>query len=87
MGANRTPAVCSQPRPPRIGAAYAWTVAHLIGAERIRLEVPTRIVLDDLSLGLETGDQVEVISGVRGGERIVVEGPATLKDGDKVKVQ
>jgi hypothetical protein len=37
--------------------------------------------------GLETGDQVEVLSGVRAGERVVVEGPATLKDGDKVKVQ
>jgi ATPase subunit of ABC transporter with duplicated ATPase domains len=41
-------------------------VAHLIGAERIRLEVPTRVVLDDLSLGLETGDRVGVVG--RNGE-------------------
>jgi len=40
-----------------------------------------------VSVGLETGDQVEVISGVNAGERVVVEGPPTLKDGDKVKVQ
>ncbi len=40
-----------------------------------------------VSVGLETGDQVEVISGVNAGERVVVEGPQTLKDGDKVKVQ
>ena len=33
------------------------------------------------------GDQVEVLSGVSAGERVVVEGPQTLKDGDKVKVQ
>ena len=40
-----------------------------------------------ISVGLENGDQVEVISGVSAGERVVVEAPQTLKDGDKVKVQ
>ena len=40
-----------------------------------------------VSVGLETGGQVEVLSGVSAGERVVVDGPATLKDGDKVKVQ
>ena len=37
--------------------------------------------------GLETGDQVEVLSGLNAGERVVVDGPPALKDGDKVKVQ
>jgi RND family efflux transporter MFP subunit len=40
-----------------------------------------------IKVGLENGDQVEVVSGVRAGERVVIDGPATLKDGDKVKVQ
>lgn len=40
-----------------------------------------------VSIGLEQGDQVEVVSGVTAGERVVVDGPQTLKDGDKVKVQ
>ena len=40
-----------------------------------------------ISVGLENGDQMEVISGVSAGERVVVDAPATLKDGDKVKVQ
>ena len=40
-----------------------------------------------ISVGLENGDQVEVLSGVSAGERVVVEAPQTLKDGDKVKVQ
>jgi RND family efflux transporter MFP subunit len=40
-----------------------------------------------IRVGLETGDQVEVLSGVRAGERVVVDGPPTLKDRDKVKVQ
>ena len=39
-----------------------------------------------VSVGLATGDQVEVLSGLSAGERVVVEGPPTLKDGDKVKV-
>ena len=40
-----------------------------------------------VSVGLENGDQVEVLSGVSPGERVVVDGPPTLKDGDKVRVQ
>ena len=40
-----------------------------------------------VSVGLEQGDQVEVLSGVSAGERVVIDGPVTLKDGDKVKVQ
>ena len=40
-----------------------------------------------ISVGPPVGDQVEVLSGVNAGERVVVEGPQTLKDGDKVKVQ
>ena len=37
--------------------------------------------------GLEEKDQVEVLSGVSAGERVVVEGPVDLKDGDRVKVR
>lgn len=40
-----------------------------------------------IGAGTALGDQVEVLSGVSAGERVVVEGPQTLKDGDKVKVQ
>jgi RND family efflux transporter MFP subunit len=40
-----------------------------------------------VSVGLETSGQVEVLSGLVAGERVVVEGPPTLADGDKVKVQ
>jgi RND family efflux transporter MFP subunit len=40
-----------------------------------------------VSVGSTIGDQTEVLSGVSAGERVIVEGPQTLKDGDKVKVQ
>ena len=37
--------------------------------------------------GLENAGQVEVLSGVSAGERVVVEGPETLKDGDRIRIQ
>jgi len=40
-----------------------------------------------VSVGDTDGDHVGVLSGVSPGERVVVDGPQTLKDGDKVKVQ
>jgi RND family efflux transporter MFP subunit len=40
-----------------------------------------------VSVGEQNGDQVEVLSGVSAGERVVIDGPQGLKDGDKVKVQ
>jgi RND family efflux transporter MFP subunit len=40
-----------------------------------------------VSIGAASGDQTEVLSGVSAGEHVVVEGPQTLKDGDKVKVK
>jgi multidrug efflux pump subunit AcrA (membrane-fusion protein) len=46
-----------------------------------------RIERRAIAVGLEQGDQLEVVSGVSAGERVVVDGPQTLKDGDKVKVQ
>lgn len=39
-----------------------------------------------VQVGAEEGDQIEVLSGLSSGDRVVVEGPATLKDGDKVKI-
>jgi RND family efflux transporter MFP subunit len=39
-----------------------------------------------VSVGDTNGDTTEVISGLSAGERVVVDGPPTLKDGDKVKV-
>ncbi|MEO6213205.1 MAG: efflux RND transporter periplasmic adaptor subunit [Vicinamibacterales bacterium] len=37
--------------------------------------------------GLDDGNQVEVLSGLTAGERVVIEGPATLKDGDRVTIK
>jgi len=36
-------------------------VAHLLGAERLRLEYPTRIVLDGVTVGIDAGDRIGIV--------------------------
>jgi ABC transport system ATP-binding/permease protein len=36
-------------------------MAHLLGAERISLEYPTRVVFDEVTVGLEEGDRIGVV--------------------------
>ena len=55
------------------------TIVFVVGEERAERRAVT--------VGADIGDQVEVLSGLTAGERVVVEGPATLKDGDRIKVQ
>jgi RND family efflux transporter MFP subunit len=40
-----------------------------------------------IGLSAATGDEAMVLSGLAAGERVVIEGPADLKDGDKVAVK
>jgi len=66
-------------------------VAHLVGAERIRLETPTRVILDELSLGLESGDRIGVVGrngegkstllGILAGTRVPDDGRVTRRGG------
>src|SRR5829696_4494284 len=36
-------------------------MAHLLGAEALHLEFPTRIVFDSVSLGVDEGDRIGVV--------------------------
>ena len=66
-------------------------MAHLVGAERIRLETPTRVILDELSLGLESGDRIGVVGrngegkstllGILAGTRVPDDGRVTRRGG------
>jgi HlyD family secretion protein len=38
-----------------------------------------------VTVGAEEGDQIEVVSGLTAGERVIVEGPAALADGARIK--
>ncbi|MCU1637873.1 MAG: transporter ATP-binding protein [Microbacteriaceae bacterium] len=43
------------------GPAYPRTVAHLLGAESLHLEYPTRVVFDKVTIGLDEGDRIGVV--------------------------
>jgi membrane fusion protein (multidrug efflux system) len=45
-----------------------------------------RIERRAVTLGREHGGDVEVLSGLADGERVVVDGPITLRDGDAVEI-
>lgn len=36
-------------------------MAHLLGAERVHLEYPTRVIFDEVTLGLDDGDRVGIV--------------------------
>jgi HlyD family secretion protein len=40
-----------------------------------------------VTAGAADGDQIEIVSGLTAGEKVVVDGPAAMKDGDKVTVK
>ncbi len=44
------------------------------------------VELRPLQLGIEQGDKIEVLSGLRPGDNIIVTGQASLKDGGKIRV-
>jgi len=43
-------------------------VAHLLGAESLRLEYPTRVVFDSVTLGVNEGDRIGVVGSNGGGK-------------------
>jgi multidrug efflux pump subunit AcrA (membrane-fusion protein) len=40
-----------------------------------------------VTAGAADGDQIEIVSGLTAGEKVVVDAPAGMKDGDKVTVK
>ena len=63
------------------------TVKTVDGSTIVFVVKDDRVERRAVRLGLETGDEVEVVSGLTAGERVVVDAPPQLKDGDRVKVR
>jgi len=80
------PAAGQAPPAPRVIVPKA-AVRSADGRSIVFVLKDDRVERRAVSVGLENGDQVELVSGVSAGERVVVDGPTTLKDGDKVRVQ
>jgi RND family efflux transporter MFP subunit len=57
---------------------HGKTVAYLLEGNRVR-ETPIQI-------GKTFGDMVEILSGLKAGDRIVVKPPKGLKDGSRIKI-
>jgi RND family efflux transporter MFP subunit len=55
------------------------------GASVIFVVQSDRVERRAVKLGVEDKGQIEVVSGINAGERVVVEGPLTLEDGARVK--
>ena len=43
------------------GAPYACWVAHLLGAEALHLEYPTRVIFEGVTLGIDEGSRIGVV--------------------------
>jgi RND family efflux transporter MFP subunit len=77
-----------QPRPSVARALVPKAAVRSAGGRSVVFVVNgDRVERRAVSVGDADGDQVGVLSGVSPGERVVIDGPQTLKDGDKVKVQ
>jgi RND family efflux transporter MFP subunit len=61
-------------------------VIELSGRKVVYRIRENRVVETPVSVGEPLGDSVEVESGVKAGERVVVNPPSALKDGDRIKV-
>ncbi len=83
--AERAPVETATPRTKLLVPSAAVRTAD--GRSVVFVLKDGRVERRAISVGAASGDQVEVLSGVSAGERIVVDGPPTLKDGDKVKVE
>ncbi|MBI1875553.1 MAG: efflux RND transporter periplasmic adaptor subunit [Acidobacteria bacterium] len=57
------------------------------GAEHVFVVAGEHVRLARVQTGIEAGDNVEIVSGLRADDRVVVQGADTLRDGDRVKVR
>ena len=76
-----------QPRPAAARAIVPKTAVHSVDGRSVVFVLNgDHVERRAVSVGDTNGDRVDVLSGVSPGDRVVVDGPPTLKDGDKVKV-
>jgi RND family efflux transporter MFP subunit len=82
---ERAPAGNAAPRPRLLVPKTA--IRSTDGRDVVFVVHEGRLERRAVKAGGADADQVEVLSGLTAGEQVVVEGPATMKDGDKVMVK
>ncbi len=82
---ERAAAADAAPRPRLLAPKGAVRTAD--GREVVFVVHEGRVERRAIKAGTTEGDQVEIVSGVTAGEQVVVDAPATMKDGDRVTVK
>lgn len=67
-------------------ALNAQTLIDRVGKKSVFLIKEDRVVETPVKLGVQLGDMVEIIEGVKAGDRVVAKPSAKMKSGDKIKV-
>jgi RND family efflux transporter MFP subunit len=55
--------------------------------ERVFVIADAKVAMRLVKTGARHGDEIEILSGLVAGERVVADGPATLRDGQPVEVK
>lgn len=66
--------------------APAQAVVKKDGKDRVFVLKDDKVEMREVSIGISAPARVEVLKGLAPGDKVVVQGNKTLKDGDKVKV-
>jgi RND family efflux transporter MFP subunit len=85
LKAGETAAPSPQPRPTLLVPRAAARAGS--GGDVVFVVRDDRVERRAVKLGSADGDLVEVVAGLEAGERVVVEGPADLADGDRVVIR
>jgi RND family efflux transporter MFP subunit len=84
---ERAPAAASDAAPRARLLAPKAAVRSVEGRDVVFVVHDGRVERRAVTAGGADGDQVEIVSGLTAGEQVVIDGPATMKDGDKVTVK
>ncbi len=82
--AERQPEAASRAAQPQLLVPKA-AVRSIDGRDVVFVMKDERAERRAVTIGQADGDQVRVVAGLNAGERVIVDGPATLTDGERVK--
>ena len=83
---ERRPAADAGAQQPRLLAPKS-AVRSVEGREVVFVVRDGQVERRAVKTGTASGDRVEIVSGLSSGEQVVVEGPAALKDGERVTIK
>ena len=83
---EEAPSASSTPAAPRVVVPKS-AVRTMDGRTVVFVAKEDHVERRAITVASENGGEVDVLSGLTAGERVVLDAPAAMKDGDKIKVQ